>query len=183
MARWIWMGMWVGALCGCAKEAVPEAAADAGMDAHAPVDASNDASQADARASEGGLDGSDVADAAPADGGAPCVTDPACDDGNECVCTPRLEDGGCGSVNLPTCTPCQGGTAYCGEGTCLTFNCLHLDDACNVGVCNPGPGEACLLEPKADCTPCSDGAGVCSGGECVTDTCPTACDPQDCPVS
>jgi hypothetical protein len=182
MARWIWMGTWVAALCGCAKVAVPQAASDAGMDAHAPVDASGDASQADAQAAEGGLDGSEVADAAPPDGAAPCVTDPACgDDGNECVCRPRLADGGCGSVNLPTCTPCEGGWSYCGGGTCLTFNCMDLDDDCNVGVCNPGPGEWCLLEPRADCTPCSDGAGVCSGGECVTDTCPAACDPQDCP--
>jgi hypothetical protein len=155
----------------------------------AGVDVPRDGGPDGGAVNDGG-DAGVVADASQSveDGGAPvdaaqdgdaCVADPACDDGNECTCNPRLPDGGCTAVNRPNCMPCQLGTGYCLDGAC-TDACVHLDDDCNVGVCDVNAAGLCDVEPKADCTPCADGAGLCSDGECLTETCPDACDPEVC---
>jgi hypothetical protein len=140
----------------------PAEAADAAADAEAREDA--------AMPSDASGDGS--ADA--------CVHDPACDDGNECTCNPRLADGGCGMENRPRCTPCQAGTMSCVGGTCIGA-CDHIPGECSVAKCDPDAASGCAEEPKLDCAPCEFTAGVCIDGECITDGCPSACDSADCP--
>ncbi len=77
-------------------------------------------------------------------------------------------------------------------GLCASVDCTSLDDACNVGVCDPATGT-CMAMPVVDGTTCDDGdmcstASECTSGACVmttpvdcsgsTDACHTAtCDP------
>jgi hypothetical protein len=190
-------------LWGCASKEPAKGTDDggadggSGMDAAAPhdgsaaeagPDATLDGSQGnqDAALADAAVDGSVAFDAGADGDGAPCVTDSWCDDGNSCTCNPRLPDGSCATVNLPTCIVCPGyppGGGFCLYGVCLPYDCFGLDDECNVGVCDPDPSSTtgCLVEPKPDCTPCAGGEGVCSAGTCVTDECPPACLPDGCP--
>jgi hypothetical protein len=156
---------------------------DGGLDAGDGATAMEDASAqpADAAADAEAPEDAAVPSDASGDGSADaCVHDPACDDGNECTCNPRLVDGGCGMENRPNCTPCQQGTMYCGDGTCFGA-CDYFPGECLVTKCDPDAVSGCAEEPKPDCAPCEFSPGVCIDGECVNDGCPSACDPADCP--
>ncbi|UCG16557.1 MAG: hypothetical protein JSV19_00675, partial [Phycisphaerales bacterium] len=73
----------------------------------------------------------------------------------------------------------------CTTDTCLNYTCYndpvdcsHLDDDCNVGVCNPSSG-ACESQTANEGLPCDDG-DVCNVGEtCQSGTC-TGGSAQDC---
>ncbi|MFV8754332.1 hypothetical protein ACNOYE_27620 [Nannocystaceae bacterium ST9] len=120
--------------------------------------------------------------------------DGACSDGtcdlqtNECVATPINEGNDCDSGDL--CL--VGGVCTAGSCAATPVDCTGLDDACNLGTCNPMDGS-CVAEPANEgldcgglCAPgalCS--AGACMGGEPVDctaldDECNLGtCDPMD----
>ncbi|UCC30743.1 MAG: hypothetical protein JSU86_00400 [Phycisphaerales bacterium] len=131
-------------------------------------------------------------DLAPANDGVPCDDGTPCTDNDVCagglcsgtsmdctyltdacnfgVCNPQT--GACQAVTVNENGPCDDGdlctrTDRCSAGVCvgIAINCSGLDDACNVGVCNPTNG-AC--EPD----PINEGGGCDDGDPCTdTDTC------------
>lgn len=116
-------------------------------------------------------------------GGGSCAGNAvACDDLNPCTVDGCDPIGGCthdGTGVTRACAPdsgcsvgfvCQGDAA----GTCAAtgvLDCSQLDDACNVGMCDPS-GGVCVRVPVLDGTGCDDGdacsvADRCSAGTCV----------------
>lgn len=108
-----------------------------------------------------------------------------CNDGvcNEdidaCEAQPVNEGGDCDDDDL--CTE----TDVCTAGVCAgtDVDCSHLDDACNVGTCNPADGS-CEAVPTNEGGSCDngefcDGTETCSSGVCISsgDPCaPLLCD-------
>ncbi|MDX2024714.1 MAG: hypothetical protein SF187_31010 [Deltaproteobacteria bacterium] len=103
-----------------------------------------------------------------------CNKDADCDDKNACT-------------GVETCDPIA---RTCLNGT--KVSCATLDNACNVGMCNPTNGT-CTAKPKPSGTVCSDGNActqndICTEGTCggtaitcgAMDQCHTAgvCDPS-----
>ncbi len=92
-----------------------------------------------------------------------CAAEPtnegnACDDGDGCT----LEDA-------------------CSNGVCAgePLDCTHLDDQCNVGVCNPALGT-CEAEPTNEGNTCDDGINCTTGDLCSNGICggePMVCPP------
>ena len=119
-----------------------------------------------------------------------CVNAPdtgaTCDDGNQCT-----EGDSCGATGLcdgstlANGTPCDDEVACtaddsCEAGVCggLTVDCSGLDDACNVGFCNPTSG-LCQLQTFSDGTVCDDGDACTQGETCNIGLC-QAGTPLDC---
>ena len=83
-----------------------------------------------------------------------------------CEAVPGFEGAQCDDGDL-----CTTGDA-CAGGSCegLDVDCADLDDACEVGVCDPESG-ACAAEPLAEGGACEDGdpctiLDTCAGGVC-----------------
>ncbi len=90
---------------------------------------------------------------------AACATDPAlCDDGNQCT-----DD---------VCEPFTGCTNAARTGACEDGDLCTLGDACNAGVCVPGPPRECQ-----DGDPCTLDSCVPATGACVQQPNP------ECPAS
>ncbi len=95
-----------------------------------------------------------------------CTADAQCDDGNPCN-------------GVETCDLSAG---QCKSGAAVS--CVHLDDACNLGVCSPSTGQ-CAKSPKANGLACNDGnactqtdqcqSGVCTGSNPVVCTAQSQC--------
>ena len=94
-----------------------------------------------------------------------CVAVPqvgvACDDGDLCTHTDTCDAAGA-CVGVPV-------------------DCSELDDACNLGTCNPADGT-CFADPANEGGPCNDGNActgpdTCSGGLCAG--APISCDDGD----
>lgn len=61
----------------------------------------------------------------------------------------------------------------CAGGACAgtDVDCSGLNDACNVGVCDPNDGS-CVTQPANEGGPCDDGllcteSDACAGGSCI----------------
>jgi len=130
-------------------------------------------------------------------GGSPVDCSAASDQCNAGECVPAT--GTCRAVPLAAGTACDDGdgctrTDTCRGGVCLgasPVDCSGLDDACNVGTCDPTTGS-CGRARRPDGTRCDDGnactlsdrcaAGACAGTarDCsgATDQCNVgSCDP------
>ena len=136
------------------------------------------------------------------DGSGACVTydnvvcqdaNPPCEGGQHCEPT----TGQCvDDPDADLSTPCEVETPpdlctidHCdGNGNCVWLSdvdCSHLDDQCNVGVCDPATGE-CEQDPKDLSTPCEADGDPCTGdhcdgnGQCVFDryVCGACCLPD-----
>jgi hypothetical protein len=90
-----------------------------------------------------------------------------CDAGT-CIAVPQVGDP-CDDGNL-----CTEGDVCQSDGSCAgtAVDCTELDNACNVGACNPADGS-CLAEPANEGGPCDDqnactGPDTCSGGVCTS---------------
>lgn len=131
----------------------------------------------------------DLCDEGPnlSDNAGACVSTPNnlfCDDFNACtdnVCDPLTTPPATGCVY--TCT-----TAGCDDGNLCTINdactgtvpacfcvgtpkdCSHLNDQCNVGVCDAGTGD-CVAMPTNEGSPCDDGLYCTCGDVCVAGAC------------
>ena len=80
-----------------------------------------------------------------------CEGDGDCDDGSSCNGTESCVDGFCAREGDP-------------------IDCSHLDDACNLGSCDPD-GDACVAMPRLDGTRCDDGLWCTESDECGDGTC------------
>ena len=140
----------------------------------------------------GSCEAQPVTDGLACDDGALCTVSDQCLAGN---CTGLPID--CSSLddvcNVGVCSPAsglceaqsanEGGTCVdgdpctdndvCNSGSCVgaELDCSHLDQACQVGVCDPGTG-VCEAQPVDEGGACDDGdpctnIDVCSSGECA----------------
>ena len=87
------------------------------------------------------------------------------------------EDGTCDVRDLEDGTACDDGdlctvmnVCETGECTGTPVDCSALDDACNVGMCDPDTG-GCVAMPREDGTACDDGAACTTGDVCTAGTC------------
>ena len=92
-----------------------------------------------------------------------------------CEAQPVNEGGTCDDGELCTVND------SCAGGTCagVPVDCSALDDACNVGVCDPATG-ACVAEPRFEGGGCDDGDPCTVNDTCSVGVC--AGEPLDCSV-
>ncbi len=114
-----------------------------------------------------------VVNGEPCDDGNSCTVSDVCLDGactdavDLCLCESQPDDTGCDDAN--PCTENDLCTAGACEGTLI--DCGLVDDACNLGVCDPATGE-CGPQPLLAGTPCFDDNpctlnDICRDGACV----------------
>ncbi len=125
------------------------------------------------------------------DDGDPCTENGRCDGQGGCVSqdltcpsddscsvgTCSSAAGGCVYTALADETSCQAADpcveeAACSGGVCVgqPKNCSELDDACNVGRCDPTTGT-CVRVPVEAGTPCDDGDPCTEGEICQSGSC------------
>lgn len=119
-----------------------------------------------------------------------------CNDGVACTVDTCVEPSGC-SVDNSQCgcaknEDCDDGNACNGVETCnletlscvsgTPVSCSNLNDACNVGVCEPSTG-ACKASPRPNGTSCDDGNACTRSDSCQAGTCvgqnPVVCSASD----
>lgn len=105
-----------------------------------------------------------------------------CDDGNTTSCDGcsfACEEESCDDENYCTTDTCQNllgcrsvpvaaGTSCCDGGA--ERNCSHLDNQCNVGVCNQS-ADSCESQPRPNGTSCNDGLVCTLGDTCQAGVC------------
>jgi hypothetical protein len=132
----------------------------------------------------------------PCNDGDPCTANDACRDGacagggpvscpdnsdpcTDLACDPTGDDGNCdATVNVNEGGPCENGDPCsvgetCAGGTCTggtPVDCSHLDNECNVGVCNAATGE-CETQAANEGGTCPDDGDECTSDICVNGTC------------